>query len=215
MTTPTMVGPAVVRPQEDAAAEADLRLPGLLFFLLGAAFITVTMLLASVAPAYDYKGGAISDLGVINETAVVFNSLLIAMGVLNIAGGYLYYRSHRRAWLLGLYVVAGVGTLGAGVFPLSTGGLHAIFALAAFLFYNLEGLGTAAVMAGPMRVLGIIAGAVGLVSTVLMVIGDSGNPAFFGPVGHGGAERMIAYPMMLWFIAFGGYLMARPAEDPA
>jgi hypothetical protein len=41
-----------------------------------------------------------------------------------------------------------------------------------------------------------------------MVIGDSGNPTVFGPIGHGGAERMIVYPAMIWLIAFGGYLLA-------
>lgn len=43
-----------------------------------------------------------------------------------------------------------------------------------------------------------------------MVIGDAGNTAVFGPIGHGGAERMIVYPAMLWMMAFGGYLMADP-----
>jgi hypothetical protein len=47
----------------------------------------------------------------------------------------------------------------------------------------------------------------------LMVIGDAGDPAVFGPIGHGGSERMIAYPAMLWLLAFGGYLLARPALD--
>jgi hypothetical protein len=42
-----------------------------------------------------------------------------------------------------------------------------------------------------------------------MVIGDSGNTAVFGPIGHGGAERMIVHPVMLWLLAFGGYLMGR------
>ena len=43
----------------------------------------------------------------------------------------------------------------------------------------------------------------------LMVIGDAGDGAVFGPIGHGGTERMIAYPAMLWLLAFGGYLIAR------
>jgi hypothetical membrane protein len=215
MATQASVGPVRTRPQENTAAFGDLRVPGVLLFLVGFAFITVTMLLASIVPAYDYQGAAISDLGVTAESALWFNILLVVIGVLNIAGGYLYWRSHRRAWLLALYLVAGIGTVGAGLFPLNTGGLHTIFALTAFVFYNLEGLGTATVMAGPMRVLGIIAGAVGLVYTVVMAIGDSGNPAIFGPIGHGGTERMIAYPVMLWLVALGGYLMAQRADDLA
>jgi len=189
-------------------AETHLRPAGVLFFLLGVGFITVTMLAASMAPAYDFNGAAISDLGVIDQTALLFNTLLVVIGVLNLTGGYLYYRWHGRAWLFALYVIAGVGTVGAGLFPLSSGALHSIFAAVAFVFYNLEGLGTAAELTGPMRILGLVAGAIGLLYTVLMVIGDAGDPAAFGPIGHGGTERMIAYPVTLWLIALGGYLMA-------
>jgi hypothetical membrane protein len=213
MTSQATTGSVRVRAREDVAASADIRLAGVLLFVLAAAFLIVTMLAASIAPDYDFKGGAISDLGVIDETALLFNGLLVVMGALNITAGYLFYRSHRRIWLLGLYIIAGIGTVGAGLFPLDTGGMHATFALVAFLVYNLEGLGSAAILAGPMRALGFIAGAVGLVYTVLMVIGDSGNTAVFGPYGHGGSERMIAYPVMAWLIALGGYLMAgRTAE---
>jgi hypothetical protein len=42
-----------------------------------------------------------------------------------------------------------------------------------------------------------------------MVIGDSGNPAIFGVIGHGGSERMIVYPVMLWTLVGGGHLLAR------
>jgi hypothetical protein len=48
-----------------------------------------------------------------------------------------------------------------------------------------------------------------------MAIGDSGQTAAFGPIGHGGTERMIAYPPMLWMLALGGYLMAAGEADGA
>jgi len=75
---------------------------------------------------------------------------------------------------------------------------------------NVEAIASASIVDGPMRVLSFLAGIVGLVFVVIMVIGDGGNPAVFGPIGHGGAERMIVYPAMLWLMAFGGYLMAGP-----
>jgi hypothetical membrane protein len=195
------------------APAADLRLPGLLFFIMGAAFLIVTMAAASMAPAYDFHGGAISDLGVIAETALLFNALLIGVGALNLAGGYLFYRRHRRAWLLVLYVVAAMGALGVGVFPLNTGGLHSMFALVAFVFFNVQALATAAVVSGPLRPISAVAGLLGLLYVAVMLVGDGGNPAAFGAIGHGGSERMIAYPAMLWLLAFGGYLMASPKED--
>jgi hypothetical membrane protein len=187
--------------------------PGLLLFVLAAQFMTVIMLAASMAPGYDIGGGAISDLGVVPETALVFNLSLIAVGVLNLVGGYLFYRSHGRGWILAVFVLAGIGAAGAGLVPLDTSDFHGIFALVAFLFFNVEALACATVVTGPMRWVSVLAGLVGLAFVVLMVIGDSGNSAVFGPIGHGGAERMIVYPSMLWMLAFGGYLMAAPRRE--
>jgi len=175
----------------------------------------VTMLAASIAPGYDFHGGKISDLGVIDQTALLFNTLLIAIGGLNAAGGYLLYRGTGHPWLLAIYLIAAVGAAGAGMFPLDTGTPHAIFALLAFVFFNVEALGTAVVARGVMRSISVLAGLVGLVYVVVMVIGDGGNPAIFGAIGHGGSERMIAYPAMLWLLSFGGYLIASPEEIPA
>ncbi|HEX5828728.1 MAG TPA: DUF998 domain-containing protein [Candidatus Limnocylindrales bacterium] len=183
------------------------RLGGVLFFTLAAQFMTVIMLAASMAPAYDFNAAAISDLGVIRETALLFNVSLVLVGVLNIAGGYVFFRSNGSRSLLVLTVLAGIGALGAGLFPLNVSELHGIFALLAFLFFNLQAIVSGAVVRGPMRVISVLAGATGLVFVVLMVLGDGGNTAAFGVIGHGGTERMIVYPAMLWMLAFGGYLM--------
>jgi hypothetical membrane protein len=175
--------------------------------------MTAIMLAASIAPAYDVSRGAISDLGTIAETALLFNASLVFIGVLNIIGGYLFYRSHGRAWIFVVFALAGLGAIGAGLFQLNTSDLHSIFALFAFVFFNVEAIACAAVVAGPMRFISALAGIVGLGFVVVMVIGDAGNPAIFGPIGHGGAERMIVYPVMLWLLAFGGYLLGAPDAE--
>jgi hypothetical membrane protein len=187
----------------------DQRVPGVVLFVLAAQFMTVIMLAASMAPGYDVGGGAISDLGVVAETAALFNVSLIVTGVLNLVAGSLLYVERRSLVLLGVYVAAAAGALGAGLVPLDRGDAHGLFALAAFLFFNVQAIASSRVVAGPMRVVSVLAGVVGLVFVVIMVIGDAGTPAVFGPIGHGGAERMIVYPVMLWLLAFGGYLMGR------
>jgi hypothetical membrane protein len=189
------------------------RFAGLLLFVLAAQFMAVIMLAASMAPGYDIQDGAISDLGVIAETAFLFNISLVGVGILNLAGGYLFYRSHGRPWILTIYMLAGLGATGAGLVPLNASDLHALFALTAFLFFNLEALASAAVVKGPMRWISALAGIVGLAFVVIMIIGDAGNTGVFGPIGHGGAERMIVYPSMFWMMAFGGYLLAKPAAE--
>ena len=197
-----------VRSTTETVATRDRRLPGIMLFAVSSAFLLVTMLAASIAPGYDFHGAAISDLGVTAETAVLFNGLLVVIGLMNMAAGILLYRGQDRPWRMATYVLAGIGAIGAGVFPLSTGGIHSLFALLAFVGFNLEVIGSALLLVGPMRLVGTVAGALGLVYAVLMVIGDSGNSAVFGPIGHGGSERMIAYPSMLWLLAFAGYLLA-------
>jgi len=191
----------------------DPRVPGFLLFALAAQFMVVIMLAASIAPAYDFAGGAISDLGVIDQTALLFNVSLVAVGLLNLAGGYLFHRAHRRGWVLATFALAGLGAIGAGIVPLDRGGLHGLFALFAFVFFNLEAIASASVLRGPMRAISYLAGAVGLAFVAIMIVGDAGNPAVFGAIGHGGAERMIAYPAMLWLMGFGGYLMAADRDE--
>jgi hypothetical membrane protein len=189
-------------------------LAGGLLALLGASFLTVTMLAASMAPNYDFNAAAISDLGVIEETAILFNGLLVATGLLNAAAGYLLFRTHRRLPILAVVLLASVGATGAGLLPLNTGGLHSLFALAGFVFFNVEAAISGLLVRGPMRWVSLAAGCVGLVYVVIMVIGDSGNPGVFGAIGHGGSERMIVYPAMLWTLVFGGYLLAGGAAEP-
>jgi hypothetical membrane protein len=197
---------------------ARRRTAGLALVALAGGFMTVIMLAASLAPGYDMGAAAISDLGVLPETAMLFNATLVVVGMLNIAAAILLFgpggRS-RHTVLLAVFVAAGAGAIGAGVFPLDTGAPHSLSALVAFLAFNLQALGAAGYVRGPMRAVSVLAGAAGLVFVVLMVIGDGGNAAAFGPIGHGGTERMIVYPAMLWMLAFGGYLMAEGDPAPA
>ena len=204
---------AITAVSAPAARAADRRIPGILLFLLAGQFMTVIMLAASMAPGYDLNATAISDLGVIPETALLFNVSLVAVGVLNVAGGIAYHREHGRGWILAIYLLAGLGALGAGLVPLNTSDFHGLFALVAFVFFNVQAIASGTIVSGPMRTVSVIFGLAGLAFVGMMVIGDSGNPAVFGPIGHGGAERMIVYPPMLWIMAFGGYLMGSRGEE--
>ncbi|WP_276302735.1 DUF998 domain-containing protein [Halorussus lipolyticus] len=183
------------------------KLAGVFFFALAAQFMTVIMLGAAMVPGYDFGAAAISDLGVFPETALLFNISLVVVGIFNLLGGYFFYRTHGKRWLLAIFALAGLGAIGAGLFPLDTGGLHGLAALLAFVFFNVQAIGSATRLSGVMRVLSILAGGLGLVFVVLMALGDGGNTAAFGPISHGGTERMIIYPVMLWLVAFGGYLL--------
>ncbi|WP_458205597.1 DUF998 domain-containing protein [Haladaptatus sp. NG-SE-30] len=195
---------------------ADSRqLAGIFFFALAAQFMTVIMLAAATIPGYDFNAAAISDLGVFSATALLFNTSLVVVGIFNILGGYFFYRSHGNRWLMAIFALAGIGAIGAGVFTLDNPtGVHGLFALLAFLFFNVQAIGSGTRLTGPMKAISILAGLLGIVFVVLMALGDGGNTALFGPIGHGGTERMIVYPPMMWLLAFGGYLLGSREAEP-
>lgn len=177
------------------------------FVALAAQFMTVIMLAAAVAPGYDFGGGAISDLGVIPETSLLFNGSVILAGLLNAAGGYYLASALDSRWLAALFALAGLGAVGVGLFPLDTGDRHGLFALLAFLGFNLEAVAVGVRLDGPLRWLSVLAGGVGLVFLVLMALGDGGATWVFDLFGHGGTERMVVYPAMLWLLVLGGSLL--------
>lgn len=82
-------------------------------------------------------------------------------------------------------------------------------------FFYLQAIGSATRFSGIMRGISVLAGAIGIVFVVLMAIGNAGNAAAFGPIGHGGTERMTIYPVMLWLVAVGGYLLGSEPAEPA
>lgn len=191
----------------------DVRIAGLLYVALAGGFLTVMMLGGAMAPGYLIGDSAISDLGVIRETAYLFNGSLVVVGVLQAAASILYYGVHRRRLILGVSLVAAFAATGVGLMPLDRGGPHSVFALLAFLAFNLQAIVTAPVVRYPLRALSWLAGVIGLAFLVVMVIGDTGDAAALGPIGHGGVERMIVYPALLWLMALGGYLMASDTTE--
>ena len=195
------------------SGDASTAVAGGILAAIGAAFLTVTMLGASIAPGYDFAGGAISDLGVISATALLFNGTLVAIGLANVVAGWLLLRSTQRIGALMAFVLAGIGAIGAGLFPLDTGAPHALFALVAFVSFNVEAIVAGRIAGGTTALVSAATGLLGLVFVVLMLVGDAGNSAAFGPIGHGGTERMIVYPAMLWLLAFGGRLTASAVQD--
>ncbi|MCW5714662.1 MAG: DUF998 domain-containing protein [Bauldia sp.] len=195
--------------QARAAGSYEAPLAGLLLFIAAAQFMLVMMLAGSIAPGYSQSQGAISDLGAIGETSRLFNTSLLAVGLLTAAAGALLYRHHRRVWLLGLFLLAAAGAFGAGLVPLDRNAdIHGLSALVAFVAFSLIPAACVVLLNGWARPLSILATAASVAYVVIMIIGDGGNPGVFGAIGHGGAERMIVYPVMLWLMAFGGYLMA-------
>ena len=187
----------------------DRTLAGVLFLFGSTQFLLAMLIAEGSLPTYRVSQQAISELGV-GPTALLFNASVILLGVSTLAAGYFYHRTHQVLWLTILFFVTGIGPIGVGLFPENTGLPHGIFALLAFLFGGLVAILSSFRTRPPFRYISILLGVVGLVALALFTARQ------YGGIGFGGMERMIAYPVLFWEIAFGGYLlsMAEP-ETPS
>jgi hypothetical protein len=102
-----------------------------------------------------------------------------------------------------------VGILGVGIFPGTHMTEHQLFATLAFAAGSFAAMLSWKVLRGPLRYLSVVLGAVALVSLVIGIFLLDWAPA--ARLGEGGVQRWIAYPVLLWMVAFGAWLTSRPA----
>ncbi len=185
---------------------------GVLFFLAG------TLVLMGIVTAeifypqgYSISQSMISTLAaspppdsIIHEpSAAIFNSVMVMVGLLVMFGASFIVKSHEKklAFLLGLM---GLGSFGVGIFPAFHPLVHPISALIAFGGGGLAAIVSSRYTKPPFSALSLMLGTLALIVLVLGILW----PGIIVPVlGPGGTERWVAYPIMIWLIGFGGYLM--------
>jgi hypothetical membrane protein len=184
---------------------------------LGAAQFTVCLVLAEIMfPNYNVSTNYISDLGafcpsvgpcIIEPSADIFNGSIILLGLLILLGAYYLRRAFRSTPTAIVVALAGVGAMGVGLFPETTGIWHSVFSLIVFLFAGLSAILTFRYQKRPMSYFSVVLGAMTLAALVLFIGGE-----YFG-LGAGGMERMVVYPSLIWSLGFGGHMMS--TDDPA
>lgn len=176
-----------------------------LLILIGATQFIVGMILAEVLyNGYSAADKYISDLGV-GPSAIIFNFSVFLFGLMVVGGAYYIWRAFGSRLIMILFVLAGIGAMGVGIFTEDAGAIHGIVSLIAFLFGGLSAISAYKLTKFPMNFVSVIMGLIGLIALGLFVTQN-----FLG-LGQGGMERMIAYPIVLWVIGFGGYLIG--SED--
>jgi len=187
----------------------------LLFFAGVLAFMGIITAEALYPEGYSTSGNAISDLGateppdsrIEEPSATIFNSAMMAAGVLILVASFCIQRGHNRWAAPVLIALYGIGVLGVGVFPGDHGTVHALFALLTFIAGGLAAVVSLTILTPPFSYIAVILGLVALMTLLLyFVLGDSSPMA---GLGIGGVERWVAYPVLLWTMGIGGYLMGR------
>jgi hypothetical membrane protein len=198
----------------------DLRLGGALLTIAGVTILMGVITSEALYPSADTTGGnEISDLGgtrppnslIFQPSATIFDVAMAAIGVLVITGSWFVHRVFGRRSVTIPMTALGIGALGVGIFPGNTGDPHAIFAMVTFVAGGVAAISASRVTTAPFRWVSLVLGAVSLLTlSSYILLGDASPMSRFG---IGGLERWIVYPVILWVIAFGGYLSGRADGD--
>ena len=181
------------------------------FLFIGAVQFVLGMLIAEfLYPGYSTSVNYISDLGatcrttciIYQPSASIFNTSVSLLGVLTIVSSYFLWREFHNRLISLLLGFSGIGMVGVGLFPETAVIVHPIVSFIAFFFGGLTAIATYKLMKAPFAYLSVLMGMIGLIALALFI------SEFFLGLGPGGMERMIAYPLLLWVIGFGGNLMS-------
>ena len=169
--------------------------------VIGAVWLLMGIIVSeALFPGYTVTK-MISDLGV-GSTATIYNSSIFGLGLLFIASAYLLHTVGTNRGFIILLALAGLGAAGVGIFPETVVVPHTICAMTTFICGGLCALVGFRIFSGPWSWFSPALGIITLVALVLL-----GAKVYLG-LSAGGVERMIAYPIIIWAIGTGAYLMA-------
>lgn len=180
------------------------------FFFLAGIFLLLGILFAEIFyPNYNISLNMISNLAatpppdsIIREpSAYIFDISMISSGIIVLIGAFSVKKL--RAFSI-LMMLVGIGAIGVGLFPVFHKFLHSLSALAAFSAGSLAAITSFRFTNPPFRYFSLILGLIALSFLTLGVI----FPSTIVPIlGRGGTERLVFYPIVVWLIGFGGYIM--------
>ncbi len=182
-----------------------------LFLFIGATQFVLGMLIAEfLYPGYSVSMNYISDLGatcrttctIYQPSASIFNTSVSLLGILALVSSFFIWREFHNRLISILFGLSSIGMAGVGLFPETYGIVHLIVSFMAFFFGGLSAIATYKLVKAPFAYLSLLMGMTCLIVLALFISG-----IFLG-LGPGGMERMIAYPLLLWVIGFGGILMS-------
>ncbi|MEM1564117.1 MAG: DUF998 domain-containing protein [Candidatus Bathyarchaeia archaeon] len=182
--------------------QVNNKVAGALIFVGATQFILCMLIAECIYSNYSISENYISDLGKIGEvSAPVFNTSVFVLGLTVVAGAYFLRQTIANKFFLCLLILCGVGAMGVGIFPEDFGPIHLAVSLIAFLFGALSAIASYKFQKAPLSYFAVVLGLISLAALILF-----GLKMDLG-LGVGGMERMIAYPILLWAIGFGGYLI--------
>jgi len=192
------------------------KIAGLLLFVGVAQFILTKIVCETIYPGYLVGQQAISDLGnwgLAGNFAAVFSASAILLGVFIMAGAYFNGHGSKNRRFTALLAIAGVGNVVVGVVAENViPSVHSIFALIMFASWAVAALLSYKFVKSPFSYVSVTLGAVSLLMLVLSLLGQRVSSSFALGLGTGGMERLVVYPLWLWTLGFGAYLIGESSD---
>ena len=209
----TRVGDAVAR-------SVYQRTAGLLLSLAGVGILMGSITAEALYPGiYSTHADSLSHLGateppnsiVLQPSASIFDVTMLATGAMVLVSAWLLYRArHSKAVSIPIGMM-GLGILGVGIFPLTSPTPHTLFAMAAFFSGGVAAILASRITPRPFRIIWMALGVVALVAITLAFILIHWGPV--AALGEGGIERWNCFPIVLWMVAFGTFLLTAPVVE--
>jgi hypothetical membrane protein len=191
------------------------RTAGLLFIVGVVQYVLAVVISEAIYSGYSVGQQYLSDLGDWSKAgnyAAIFNASAILWGIFLIAGAYFIQRVFKNRLFTSLLVIAGVGSVSAGVVAINISfSVHGILGLIAFVSAAASAIMSYKFGKSPLSYVSVILGAVTLLATVLFLLGQGSSDFYLG-IGLGGMERIIVYPYLLWMLGFGAYLIGDSSD---
>jgi hypothetical membrane protein len=173
-------------------------------------------------PSYSTRSNDLSDLAstvspntsLIQPSAFLFNETTFLLGLLILIGAILIYRACSIRLFSALFAVSGVAAMGVGIFPGDIGLIHGLVALITFVTSSLSAVAAYRLEKKPFAYISAAVGIFSLIVLLLAFFAGQSSP-FWIVFGRGGEERFVAYPVVLWIIGLGGYLMGSTSTTTA
>jgi hypothetical membrane protein len=181
---------------------------GLLLLVGSVQFFFGLLVAEAIYPSYQ-GWQTISDLGVASSSptaAIIFNSSLVLEGVLVVLAAFCPYGAYHRIVVSMFFGLGGIGAVGGALFPEDVHPTHLEISVFSFLIAGLTPFIALKVQRKPFSYVSVLLGAISFTAALLL----SQNYTF--GLAYGTMERFVAYPTLLWAIAFGGYLMNHPRD---
>lgn len=190
---------------------------GFLFCLAGSIILMGIITAESFYPSqyiYTTHNSMISDLGateppnsiITQPSATIFNLSMMLTGILTLIGTYFLFRYYNDRIATILIGLVGLGALGVGIFPGDINPQHPIFALITFISGGLSAIYSYRLIGSIFKYLALMLGLIALFFLFTIQI-------FIPILGGGGVERWVAYPIVIWLIGFGGYLLGLSSKE--